>query len=63
MVADRFEHEAPWVEPERREVRLRISRKDLLLVQHTPAKLPASSAPTECTAFTAERVRTMNARC
>src|SRR5262245_26025251 len=35
----RFEQQAPRVEPEGREVRLRISRKDLRLVQHAPAKL------------------------
>ena len=39
VMAYRFEHEAPRVEPEGREVRLRILGKDLRLVHHTPAEL------------------------
>src|SRR3982074_325659 len=39
VMAYRFEHDAPRVKPEGREVRLRILRKDLRLVDHLAATL------------------------
>ncbi len=59
VVADDFDHQAEWVEPERGVVGRRVLRELSGLVDH----LATGSTHHACISSTAERARTMKARC